>query len=79
MAIGLPGNIWGRRKPPVEFYLCECPKCGFSQDYEVTSGEVIQIEPPAPDDPITVLQLPEKCPKCGAKWRKRKMPSGFIQ
>lgn len=78
MAIGLPDNIW-KRKPPVEFYHCECPKCGFSQNYEVASGTTIQIEPPDADDPILVSQVPEKCPKCGAKWRKRKIPSGFIQ
>ena len=79
MAIGLPGNVFGRGKSPVEFYRCECPKCGFSQDYEVTLGTVIQIEPPEPDDPVMVSQLPRECPKCGVKWRNRKLPSGFIQ
>lgn len=78
MAIGWPCNMGGQ-KPLVEFYACECKQCGFSQKYEVSHRTTIQIEPPDSDDPLLVSELPGNCPKCGARWRGRKIPSFVIR
>jgi len=57
------------------FYLCDCPKCGFRQSYELGDpGEVIVTGATGPDDILTVATIPSTCPKCGAKWKKTQMP-----
>ena len=57
------------------FYLCECPKCGFRQSYELgDSSTVITNGDEGPDSLKTVEKIPSVCPKCGAKWKKTPMP-----
>ena len=68
-----PRFPFGRKSSP--FYLCECPKCGFRQAYELGDpNDVIVIGDEKPDDVKTVEQIPSACPKCGAKWKKSQMP-----
>ena len=68
-----PRFPFGRKPSP--FYLCECPKCGFRQSYELGDpSSVITIGEEAPDDMKTVETIPAVCPKCGAKWKKTHMP-----
>ena len=64
---------WGRKPSP--FYLCECPKCGFRQSYELGDpSSVISDGETAPEDRQTVEKIPDVCPKCGAKWKKKHLP-----
>ena len=64
---------FGRKPSP--FYLCECPKCGFRQSYELGDpGSVITNGDEEPDSMKTVEKIPTVCPKCGAKWKKNHMP-----
>ena len=66
-------SIFGLKRS--SFYLCECPKCGFRQPYELgdPSLEIINGEE-EPDSMKTVEKIPTVCPKCGAKWKKTNMP-----
>lgn len=64
---------FGRKPSP--FYLCECPKCGFRQSYELGDpSSAIVNGAKDPDSMKTVEKLPDTCPKCGAKWKKNHMP-----
>ena len=68
-----PRFPFGSKSSP--FYLCDCPKCGFRQSYELgDSGEVIVTGATGSDDILTVATIPSTCPKCGAKWKKTQMP-----
>lgn len=66
-----PRFPFGRGSSP--FYLCECPKCGFSQSYELGNPSLV-ITNGEPEAMITVSEIPGVCPKCGAKWKKTNMP-----
>ena len=69
----LPRFPFGRGPSP--FYLCECPKCGFHQSYELGApSSVIVNDDNDPDSMKTVEKIPTVCPKCGAKWKKTHMP-----
>ena len=60
---------------PSPFYLCECPRCGFQQGYELGDPSlVIANGEEEPDGMKTVEKIPQACPKCGAKWKKTHMP-----
>lgn len=68
-----PGFPFGR--DPSSFYLCECPKCGFRQSYELGApSSAIVNGAEDPDSMKTVEKIPKVCPKCGAKWKKNHMP-----
>ena len=57
------------------FYLCECPKCGFRQSYELGNPSLVIVNgDDEPDSIKTVEKIPDACPKCGAKWKKTHMP-----
>lgn len=61
-----PGFPFGR--DPSSFYLCECPKCGFRQSYELGDpSSAIVNGAEDPDSMKTVEKIPTVCPKCGAK------------
>ncbi|MBQ7652373.1 MAG: hypothetical protein IJS15_15545 [Victivallales bacterium] len=68
-----PRFPFGRRPSP--FYICECPKCGFQQSYELGDPDsVISIGDEDPESIKTVEEIPAVCPKCGAKWKKKQLP-----
>ena len=68
-----PSTPFGRGSSP--FYHCECPKCGFSQSYELGDPSLVIVTGDAEPDSIkTVEKIPDVCPKCGAKWKKKHMP-----
>lgn len=63
-----------KRNEP-EIYRMTCTGCGWSQDMELTTAEVIQTEDPdAGKGPVIVSELPERCPGCGGKLKKEKIP-----
>jgi len=63
----------GRTSSP--FFLCDCPKCGFRQAYELGDpNDVILNGQEEPDSPKTVERIPPACPKCGAEWNRTQMP-----
>ena len=70
----MPSNFpFGRKPSP--FYLCECPKCGFRQSYELGDpSTVVVCGEEDPDSMKTVETIPAACPKCGAKWKKNHLP-----
>lgn len=68
-----PRFPFGREKSP--FYLCECPKCGFRQSYELGNPSLVITNGIEDADSMkTVEKIPDICPKCGAKWKKTNMP-----
>ena len=68
-----PRFPFGRGSFP--FYLCECPKCGLRQSYELGDpSSVIFNGDNDPDSMKIVEKIPAVCPKCGAKWKKTHMP-----
>ena len=57
------------------FYLCECPKCGFRQSYELGDPSSVIVNGDDDQDSMkTVEKIPAVCPKCGAKWKNTHMP-----
>ncbi len=67
-----PDPIFGRGPSP--FYLCNCPKCGFQQSYMLDDSVSVSSSDDASDAMKVVEKIPDKCPKCGAKWKKIHMP-----
>jgi predicted RNA-binding Zn-ribbon protein involved in translation (DUF1610 family) len=59
-----------------EFYEMSCPKCGWKETLELTpcEMEVITLDGEAPKGPRSVTELPKRCPACGAKLTKTKLP-----
>ena len=59
-----------------EFYAMSCPKCGWEETLELDPCEmdVITLDGEAPKGPRSVTELPKRCPKCGAKLKKEKLP-----
>ena len=60
-----------------EFFTMSCAKCGWHETLELSPCEMIVI--PAPEEvtvsgPRCVTSLPKKCPNCGAKLNKQKLP-----
>jgi len=68
-----PPSPFGRKSSP--FYVCECPKCGCRQAYELGDPDsVVCVGDGEPDAMKTVERIPAVCPKCGAKWKKTHLP-----
>lgn len=66
---------WPFGRKPSPFYLCQCPKCGFEETYEVDDTESIASDgSEESSSPKTVNKLPSACPKCGARLKKKHMP-----
>ena len=59
-----------------EFYAMSCTKCGWRETLELSSCEmdVITLDDNAPKGPRTVTELPKRCPECGARLDKKKLP-----
>ena len=59
-----------------EFYAMSCPKCGWAEALELNPCEVdvITLDGEPPKGPRTVTELPKRCPKCGARLNKQKLP-----
>lgn len=59
-----------------EFYAMSCPKCGWEETLELTPCEmdVITLDGEAPKGPQSVTELPKRCPECGARLKKEKLP-----
>lgn len=69
----IPPNLpFGKKRSP--FFLCECPKCGFRQSYEIGNPQDEIVIDAGATDILTVETLPATCPKCGAKWKHIPMP-----
>lgn len=63
-----------------EFYEMSCPKCGWKENFELSNcdPEVITLDGEAPRGPTIVSELPKKCPKCGARLTRKKLPISVI-
>lgn len=63
-----------------EFYEMSCPKCGWKETLELSNcdPEVITLDGAAPSGPRIVAELPGKCPKCGARLTRKKLPITVI-
>ena len=59
-----------------EFYAMSCPKCGWKETLELSNCEmdVITLDDDAPKGPRNVTELPKKCPECGARLNRKKIP-----
>ena len=59
-----------------EFYEMSCPKCGWKETLELDPCEmdVITLDGEPYRGPRTVTELPKRCPTCGAKLTKKKLP-----
>jgi predicted RNA-binding Zn-ribbon protein involved in translation (DUF1610 family) len=59
-----------------EFYEMSCPKCGWKETLELDPCEmdVISLSGEPDRGPRSVTRLPKKCPECGAKLQKKKLP-----
>lgn len=59
-----------------EFYRMSCTKCGWEDAFELEPCETITIALPGtpPDRWHHVTELPRRCPKCGARLKKEKLP-----
>ena len=59
-----------------EFYAMSCPKCGWKETLELSNCEmeVITLDGEAPKWPRSVTELPKKCPECGARLNRKKLP-----
>jgi predicted nucleic-acid-binding Zn-ribbon protein len=59
-----------------EFYAMSCPKCGWEETLELDPCEmdVITLDGEAPKGPRSVTELPNRCPECGARLKKEKLP-----
>ena len=59
-----------------EFYAMSCPKCGWQETLELSNCEmdVITLDGEAPKGPRSVTELPKRCPECGARLKKEKLP-----
>lgn len=59
-----------------EFYEMSCTKCDWMENLELDPCEmdVITLDDAPPSGPRQVTELPKRCPKCGARLNKRKLP-----
>ena len=60
-----------------EMYWVRCPKCGWQESFVLDPCEMTVIPAPGetePENPPHVTKLPKKCPKCGARVEKYKVP-----
>ena len=59
-----------------EFYAMSCTKCDWKETLELSNCEmeVITLDGEAPRGPRSVTELPKRCPECGARLSKRKLP-----
>ena len=59
-----------------EFYAMSCPKCGWKETLELDpcEMEVITLDGAPPSGPRSVTELPKRCPECGARLNKKKLP-----
>ena len=59
-----------------EFYAMSCTKCNWKETLELNNCEmeVITLDGKAPNGPRSVTELPKKCPECGARLNKKKLP-----
>ena len=59
-----------------EFYEMSCPKCGWKETLELSNCEmeVITLDGEPYRGPRSVTELPKRCPTCGAKLTKKKLP-----
>ena len=67
--------------PPIfgknpEFYAMSCTKCDWKETLELSSCEmdVITLDGEPPKGPRSVTELPKRCPVCGARLSKKKLP-----
>ena len=65
---------WLRRRSELKVYDVCCPQCGWRETIELgkdsEDSRCIHGEEPATEIRET---LPERCPKCGARLKKRKI------
>ena len=59
-----------------EFYAMSCPKCGWEEKLELSNCEpdVITLDDKPYQGPRIVSELPKRCPMCGARLTKTKLP-----
>ncbi len=59
-----------------EFYGMSCPECGWRETLELDPCEmyVITLDGEPDPGPKCVTELPETCPKCQARLKKKKLP-----
>ena len=70
-------RIFGRKPNNPEFYWVTCMKCGWENKFTLASGRMTIVPAPdetEPDGPQHVTKLPKRCPKCGARLEKYKVP-----
>ena len=63
-----------------EFYEMSCPKCGWKETLELDpcEMEVITLSGEPPSGPRSVTELPTRCPVCGARVNRKKLPITVI-
>jgi predicted nucleic-acid-binding Zn-ribbon protein len=59
-----------------EFYAMSCSKCGWKETLELSNCEpdVITLDDNPYQGPRIVSELPMRCPACGARLMKTKLP-----
>ena len=59
-----------------EFYAMSCTKCEWKETLELSNCEmeVITLDDAPPSWPRSVTELPKRCPECGARLNKKKLP-----
>ena len=59
-----------------EFHAMSCPKCGWKETLELAPCEmdVITLDDEPPRGPRSVTELPKRCPECGVRLKKEKLP-----
>lgn len=68
---------FGRK--PLYIHLCECPKCGFKQKYQLDAQVVIvDDDDPTRSDIQYVDELPRRCPHCQARLTVTKIPLPIV-
>ena len=68
---------FGRKQKTLEFYMVNCTKCEWTEPFVLAPCEMIVIPAPGetePQGPQHVTELPKRCPKCGARVEKTKIP-----
>ena len=66
-----------RKQKEPELYWVTCMKCGWKEIFELVPCEMIRVPAPGetePQGPRLVAKLPARCPKCGARVEKYKLP-----
>ena len=59
-----------------EFYAMSCTKCEWKETLELSNCEmeVITLDDKPYSGPRSVTELPKRCPECGARLNKKKLP-----